>query len=81
MVQQCFLERERETKYSLIPKMLQPFAGKVEEELNHLVIEYSQMRTEFGKVARFFGEDPARCTTDEFFGTFANFMLDFEVGD
>ena len=50
-----------------------------EEELNNLVTKYSRMRAEFGKVTKFFGEDPAHCGTDEFFGTFANFMLDFEV--
>ena len=68
-------------KVFLDSQNVQPFAGMAEEELNNLVIKYSQMRTEFGKVTKFFGEDPSHFATDEFFGTFANFMVDFEVSN
>ncbi len=31
-------------------------------------------------MVRFFGEDPGKMRIDDFFGTFASFITDFEVG-
>lgn len=37
------------------------------------------MKTEFTKTAKFFSEDPTKIQVDNFFCTFAVFIVDFEV--
>ena len=53
--------------------------SECERNLSHLVQLYSEMRIHYNRVAKFFSEDPAATHIDEFFGSFATFVVDFEV--
>ena len=47
--------------------------------MHTLLTLQTQMNEEFSKAASFFGEDPAKTRSDEFFETFTVFLTDFEV--
>ncbi len=53
--------------------------SECERNLSHLVQLYSEMRIHYNRVAKFFSEDPSATHIDEFFGSFATFVTDFEV--
>ena len=40
---------------------------------------HDQMKDEYTKTAKFFGEDPNMTSTEEFFGVFSTFLDQFEV--
>ena len=50
-----------------------------EQEMTQLVRLQQEMKLEYERAARFFGEDPSKIRVDEFYGAFAGFVTDFEV--
>ena len=53
--------------------------SEAEEEMTKLVRLHQQMKHEYQRAARFFGEDPSKIRIDEFYGAFAGFVTDFGV--
>ena len=57
----------------------QSFLAEAQGEMAALLKLYSRMKQEYRQAVKFFGEDPANMRIDDFFGTFASFIADFEV--
>ena len=53
--------------------------SEAEQDMTKLVRLHQQMKQEYQRAAKFFGEDPAKIRIDEFYGAFAGFVTDFEV--
>ena len=58
---------------------LQAFLSEADGVMSGLLRLYTRMKQEYQKAIRFFGEDISKMRIDEFFGTFAAFVTDFEV--
>ena len=59
--------------------VVQTFVSGGEQEMTQLVRLHQEMKHEYERAARFFGEDPSKIRVDEFYGAFAGFVTDFEV--
>lgn len=55
------------------------FVSLADEEMTDLLKAYAHMKQEYASVLKFFGEDLTSIRIDDFFGTFAAFISDFEV--
>ena len=55
------------------------FVSLADEEMTGLLKAYANMKQEYASVLKFFGEDLTSIRIDDFFGTFAAFISDFEV--
>lgn len=54
------------------------FVSEAEQEMTTLVKLHQQMKQEYERAARFFGEEPSKMRIDEFYGAFAEFVTSFE---
>lgn len=57
----------------------QSIIDDTEGELNELLSLQEKSTNEFRETVKFFGEKPATATTEDFFGIFAAFIMNFEV--
>ena len=59
-------------------EVMSTFVLGAEQEMTQLVRLQQEMKLEYERAARFFGEDPSKIRVDEFYGAFAGFVTDFE---
>lgn len=57
----------------------QAFLSEADSKMADLLKLHSRMKQEYAQAVKFFGEDTSKMRVDDFFGTFASFMTDFEV--
>ena len=65
----------------LLILIFQSIIDDTEGELNELLSLQEKSRSEFRETVKFFGEKETTATTEEFFGIFAAFIMNFEVSD
>lgn len=57
----------------------QSIIDETEGELNNLLSLQEKSTAEFRETVKFFGEKPQTATTEDFFGIFGAFLMNFEV--
>ena len=60
---------------------LQSIIDDTEGELNDLMNLQQRSKKEFRETVKFFGEKQETATTEDFFGIFAAFIMNFEVSN
>lgn len=72
----CSLDDEYQQRFCWNP---QSIIADTEGELNDLLSLQDKSTSEFHETVKFFGEKPSTATTEDFFGIFAAFIMNFEV--
>lgn len=65
----------------LLILIFQSIIDDTEGELNELLSLQVKSKSEFRETVKFFGEKETTATTEDFFGIFAAFIMNFEVSD